>query len=72
MSLHIHNVDVIKEVLHVTNQKGIKLPFQNPQEQVRQVLMNTSQNFSSMLSDVRRRVPTEIDFINGEGKVPFC
>ena len=56
---------VVDEVLCITAAKQIELPFSDPLQRVHQVLENTQTNFSSMLSDVRRRVTTEIDFING-------
>ncbi len=44
---------------------GIQLPFDDPVEYVKQVALNTAENTSSMLQDLRRNAPTEIDAING-------
>jgi 2-dehydropantoate 2-reductase len=45
--------------------RGIKLPFADPITEVRSVVRNTASNYSSMLQDVLRRAPTEVDAING-------
>lgn len=54
----------VDEAVQVIQAKGIQLPYADPQERVRAVAIATGPNRSSMLSDVSRRVPTEIDVIN--------
>jgi 2-dehydropantoate 2-reductase len=53
------------EAALVAAAKGIKLPYTNPVEAVEAVAKNTSPNTSSMLMDVLRGTPTEIDAISG-------
>ena len=45
--------------------KRIKLIYDDPLSKVEAVCEATAANVSSMLQDVLRRKPTEIDFING-------
>jgi 2-dehydropantoate 2-reductase len=44
---------------------GVALPYPDPVETSQAVALRTSENRSSMLQDVQRHAPTEIDAING-------
>jgi len=54
-----------QEVEAVANAQDIRLPFDDVVEAVEDVAWRTSNNHSSMLQDIRRGAPTEIDAING-------
>jgi 2-dehydropantoate 2-reductase len=54
-----------KEVAQVAFAEKITLPFSDPISAVEDVALKTAQNHSSMLQDVLRNAPTEIDAING-------
>lgn len=54
-----------RECAAVARAQGIGLPYADPAERVRQVARVTSVNLSSMLQDVLRGAPTEIEAING-------
>ena len=56
---------VAREVASVAEAKGIRLPFADPVERVEETCRVNATNKMSMLQDVERGVPTEIDFING-------
>lgn len=53
------------EAAVVAAAKGIKLPYDDPVARVEQVARATAANRSSMLQDILRQAPTEIDVING-------
>jgi 2-dehydropantoate 2-reductase len=53
------------EAASVAVAKGIALPYDDPVAQVEQVARATAANRSSMLQDILRQAPTEIEVING-------
>jgi 2-dehydropantoate 2-reductase len=53
------------EVARVAAAKGIKLPFADATDRLSEVCRATADNRSSMLQDVSRAAPTEIDAISG-------
>ncbi len=54
-----------REVEAVATAQGIRLPYPDVAAQVQEVARVTGENISSMLQDMRRQVPTEIDAICG-------
>jgi 2-dehydropantoate 2-reductase len=53
------------EVAAVAGAKGVALPFADAAAEARRVAAATASNLSSMLQDVRRGAPTEVEAING-------
>ena len=57
--------EVVTETARAAEASGVKLPYPDPVEQVEEVARRTGSNISSMLQDIRRGAPTEVDAING-------
>lgn len=57
--------DAVSEAVAVATAAGINLPYLDPLAQVEEVCLRSRDNYSSMLQDVLRQRPTEIDAING-------
>jgi 2-dehydropantoate 2-reductase len=54
-----------REVAAVAVAQGIRLPYPDPVVAAENIARRTAENHSSMLQDVQRGVPTEIDAICG-------
>jgi 2-dehydropantoate 2-reductase len=59
-------VEAAEETAAVASKLGIALPYESAGEQAIKVARQTAQNYSSMLQDILRQAPTEIDAICGE------
>lgn len=55
----------VEEAVAVARAQGIELPYANPVDRVAEIAEATGTNYSSMLSDILRGTPTEIEAING-------
>ncbi len=53
------------EVIHLAEAQNIILPFTDAEKQIEEVCRATAKNYSSMLQDLCRGAPTEVDFISG-------
>ena len=58
-------VSLAKETAAVAETQGIPLPYPDPVEAVETVAKKTAANHSSMLRDISRHAPSEIDAICG-------
>lgn len=57
--------ELARETASVAKALGVTLPYRSPERAAEDVVRRTSENTSSMLQDVLRGAPTEIDVING-------
>lgn len=57
--------EAARETAAVAQARGVALPYADPTQAVEQVAERTASNLSSMLQDVQRGAPTEVDAISG-------
>lgn len=57
--------EAVTEAIRIAKRKRIKLIYDDPLAKVEAVCEATAGNISSMLQDILKKKPTEIDFING-------
>ena len=57
---------LIKESLDISRKLGVKLPEKDYFKIAKDVASRTSDNINSMLQDILRSKPTEIDYLNGK------
>jgi len=57
---------VCRESTNIANAYGINLSYENMIKKTKEVIRNTSDNFSSMLQSFKKGKKTEIDSINGK------
>ena len=65
-TLHKKAIALAEEAWNVTKKLGIKLMVEDPIEFTLDVIKKTGDNTNSMLTDIRNKRKTEIDFINGK------
>ena len=62
---HAQLTAIVSEVCAVINAQGFKAEENNLRQIIDEVILATSQNFSSMEQDIAHQRPSEIDFITG-------
>jgi 2-dehydropantoate 2-reductase len=64
-SAHLLMAAAAREAASVAARRGIRLPYADPAAEAEAVARRTAGNISSMLQDVRRGAPTEVEAICG-------